>query len=228
MHELTVCVPQSYRQVLCAGECQRCVYAHHRLSDHFSISISPHTSFPSIWIQYTSTYGGYSRVVIILVKSITDICQHYSGPHCTLGDDIMAPFWVIVFLQVLGSYQCYEHLYVREREVTIYRGTMPFIYWLSCDCLNLCTKLLCELEITQYKMLLFCERVPQFWTSFYMSWKLSRMIEWYVVIKAYKSLGGYTELLYATTPTLFSYFCYSTIPTSCLCFQLIVIIIVWV
>ena len=31
----------------------------------------------------------------------------------------MAPFWVIVFLQVLGSYQCYEHLYVREREVTI-------------------------------------------------------------------------------------------------------------
>ena len=117
MHELTVCVPQSYRQVLCAGECQRCVYAHHRLSDHFSISISPHTSFPSIWIQYTSTYGGYSRVVIILVKSITDICQHYSGPHCTLGDDIMAPFWVIVFLQVLGSYQCYEHLYVCEHEV---------------------------------------------------------------------------------------------------------------
>ena len=48
-----------------------------------------------------------------------NICQHYSGPLCTPGDDIMAPFWVIVSLQVLGSYQCYEHLYVREREVTI-------------------------------------------------------------------------------------------------------------
>jgi len=48
-----------------------------------------------------------------------DICQHCSDSHCTLGDDIMAHFWVIVSLQVLSSYQCYEHLYVRECEVTI-------------------------------------------------------------------------------------------------------------
>ena len=63
----------------------------------------------------TATCGVYNGIVYC--KCITYICQLCSDSHCTLGDDFMAPFWVIACLQVLDSYQCYRHLYVCEREV---------------------------------------------------------------------------------------------------------------
>ena len=117
---------QSYKQVLCAGEFHSCVYAHQETVGSFSISMSPHTFLPSVGLTYTATCGVYNGIVYC--KCITYICQLCSDSHCTLGDDFMAPFWVIACLQVLGSYQCYEHLYVCEHEVP-YRSSNSSPYF---------------------------------------------------------------------------------------------------
>ena len=106
---------QSYKQVLSAGKFQSCVYAHQETVGSFNISMSPHTFSPSVGLTYTATCGVYNGIVYC--KCITYICQLCSDSHCTLGVDFMAPFWVIASLQVLCSYQCYEHLYVCEHEV---------------------------------------------------------------------------------------------------------------